>query len=87
MRGCLRLGTAHSGRAQGAACWPTGKVTFPRVQVDARGGITLQAVGMVKEVAATAEGFRVVLPPGVVAMAARPGSPPLVGGHVSARVL
>ena len=45
------------------------------LQVDARGGITLQAVGLVKEVAATAEGFRVVLLPGVMAMAARSGSP------------
>jgi hypothetical protein len=43
------------------------------MQAEAEGTIALQSVGAVKEVAVTAEGFRVVLPQGAVAMAAQQG--------------
>jgi HNH/ENDO VII superfamily nuclease len=43
------------------------------MQADAQGGVWLPAVAKVREVAVTAEGFRVALPPSAVAMAARHG--------------
>lgn len=43
------------------------------MQAEAQGGIWLPAVAEVNEVAVTAEGFRVVLPPGAVAMASSHG--------------
>lgn len=43
------------------------------MRADARGAIALQAVGTVKEAAVTGEGLLLVVPPGAVAMAVRPG--------------
>ncbi len=51
------------------------------MQAEAQGGIWLPAVAEVQEVAVTAEGFRVVLPPGAVAMAARQGRGNRVEDH------
>ncbi|MDY7232893.1 AHH domain-containing protein [Hyalangium rubrum] len=42
-------------------------------QAEAQAGFSLSAAGMVEEVAVTAEGFSMTLPPGVVAMAAGAG--------------
>lgn len=52
------------------------------MHIEARGGIALHAVGMVEEVAVTAEGFQVVLP---VAMAVQPGQGAPTGGAANYR--
>jgi hypothetical protein len=51
------------------------------MQADAQGTVALQSVTAVKEVAVTAEGFRVVLPQGAVAMAAQSGRGEWVHDH------